>query len=326
MARDHQHREPARTPGRLITMKRLLLITLAVFALASSACGSPTISTTATTTTTRPDVSDATPAERVATARLQWADHGLTSYRMITEEQCFCPITGWTDTIVDGVNTSHVATDDDPFFDPGERTMESLFDEIEAAIKSGYASLQLDLDSETGAVGYFWVDVDEMMADEEHGVRVVSLSPHDPTAPPVQISSDGFKVDHPCGYGFAISNVEQTVGLTISYVGSYSDEPDVSGPISVASDQWHAEVIVGLNLFSNWCNDVIDSSDPVPITTQRWPLTSGELIIDTSQSAGCGMGTLTGVLAGATIEPVGSGPITLGDINLTNTAWGCFAG
>jgi hypothetical protein len=53
--------------------------------------------------------------------------------------------------------------------------METLFDEVEAVIAESYATLELDFDPETGGLRRYWVDVRETMADEEHGVEVISL-------------------------------------------------------------------------------------------------------------------------------------------------------
>jgi hypothetical protein len=53
--------------------------------------------------------------------------------------------------------------------------MEMLFDEIDTAITAGYATLDFEFDPATGAVIRYWVDIDERVADEEHGVDVISV-------------------------------------------------------------------------------------------------------------------------------------------------------
>jgi hypothetical protein len=92
-------------------------------------------------------------------------------------ELCFCPETIWADTITDGVVVAHEAVSEDSLFDPGERTMEDLFDDIDDVIDNGFATLDLDFDEDTGALVRYWVDVEEMMADEERGVEVVAVEP-----------------------------------------------------------------------------------------------------------------------------------------------------
>ncbi|MDG2111613.1 MAG: DUF6174 domain-containing protein [Actinomycetota bacterium] len=147
-----------------------LLIALLLFAAACS--DDPEVNTVSS-----PNDQNATPSERLATARLLWADNGPASYELTTQELCFCPETVWTDTVVDGEVVSHDAATDEAFFDPGPRTMESLFDEVAAIITDDFASLDLEFDTETGALVRYWVDIDERIADEEHGVDVRSLEP-----------------------------------------------------------------------------------------------------------------------------------------------------
>lgn len=105
-------------------------------------------------------------------ARSQWSEADLTSYRLTIRELCFCPETVWIDDVADGEIIGHEAGSDESLFDPGARTMDDLFDEVQAAIDGGFATLDLDFDPETGALRRYWVDVNVQMADEEHGVEV----------------------------------------------------------------------------------------------------------------------------------------------------------
>jgi hypothetical protein len=107
----------------------------------------------------------------------RWSEQGPTSYTMITQQLCFCPQQEWSDTILDGEVTEHVALTDDAFFDPGPTTMPSLFADVQEVIDGGYAALDLEFDPETGALVRYFVDIDERMADEESGVDVLSLEP-----------------------------------------------------------------------------------------------------------------------------------------------------
>ena len=110
-------------------------------------------------------------------ARDLWATQGPTSYKIVTQSLCFCPQEPWSDTVVDGVVTEHVALTDGVFSDPAARPMDALFDEIQRVIESEYASLTVSYDPATGALKQFFVDVSEMMADEEYGVEVISVQP-----------------------------------------------------------------------------------------------------------------------------------------------------
>ena len=120
------------------------------------------------------------PAEAQAqldAAAARWDAQGLTSYTIVTQQLCFCPEQEWSDTVVDGEVTEHVALTDDAFFDPGPATMLSLFTAVQMVIDEGYATLDLEFDPETGALVRYFVDIDRRMADEESGVEVLSLEP-----------------------------------------------------------------------------------------------------------------------------------------------------
>lgn len=306
-------------------MTRRIVVVLAVLALLAVACGddSPVESGSGPdpTTTSSPPVGDPdSPAARLAAARGKWAVSGPTSYTLTTQELCFCPETIWIDTVVDGEVVTHVAGPDEGFFDPGERTMGTLFDEIEAAIDMGYARLDLDFDDTTGAVERYWVDVSEQMADEEHGVEVVALTPLDDRG---DIDVRTLTQDYGCGYGFAIGSPDQDLALVIGFDGGVA--PDVTAPINFPADEWSGVLTTGTDLFSNWCDDVIEESEPVPLTTERWTLVAGTLTIGLPGTIDDGL-PVSANLSGGVAESSAGETMDLGQIAFVNDCWGCFAG
>ncbi len=64
---------------------------------------------------------------------------------------------------------------DDSGIDPW--TVDDLFDEIESAIDDGAFSVAAQFDAETGHPTGYFIDVEEMMADEEFGIGNVTLVP-----------------------------------------------------------------------------------------------------------------------------------------------------
>lgn len=303
---------------------------MAAFVLVVAACGDDTpvetgddgssTTTTLAPSTSVPNVDPEAPEARLAAARARWADVGPTSYRLTMRELCFCPETVWTDTVVDGAVVSHEPESDDSFFDPGERTMDDLFDEVELFIVNGFATLELDFDEETGALVRYWVDVDEMMADEEHGVEVVAVEP----IGPVEIDAAMLEDDYPCGFGFAIGSTDQTLGLYLYASGP--DAPDVSKPIEFPIESWTAEVRVGRDLFANHCDDVWEEGEPEPVVDATWAVTAGTLVVEGVGSGDCGSISAAGILTGAVIESPDGATIELGDVELRNDGYGCFAG
>lgn len=134
--------------------------------------GSPDPTDDSGPSTTAPDINSPDPFVRLTAARGLWDESGPTSYVLTTQLQCFCPQTEWTNTIVDGDVVSTESTGEDGFREPQALTMETLFDEVESVINDGYARLDLEFDTANGALLNYWVDIEETMMDEEHGVNV----------------------------------------------------------------------------------------------------------------------------------------------------------
>jgi hypothetical protein len=312
---------------------RRVLIPAAVLVLLAAACGDDdtTVSVGGTggdTTTSTAPVGTATsgsPEERLKTARARWTENGLESYRLSTREVCFCPETIWVDVVVDGEVVSHNPAGDATVYDPGERTMESLFGVVEQAIEVGYAELNLELDPESGALISYWVDVDERSADEEHGVEVLSLEPYEEQS---EIDAQLLTDDYGCGYGFAAGNRDQTLALIINPHGGSGDGADVTSAVVFPADDWTAEIVVGTDLFSNWCDDLIEPGEPTTVIEQRWPLVEGSLVVDANASGpGCDGTVVNGLLREAVAESPSGERIDLpSELTLENTAWGCLAG
>lgn len=315
----------------------LVVVLVALGALATSCASDAVVDTGSPTTVADPgddsgDPIDANdPAERLAAARQTWAENGPTSYVLITQLQCFCPVTEWKNVVVDGEVTSTVATGEDTFIEPQAQTMETLFDEVESAIRDGYAHLDLEFAPDTGALLSYWVDVDERMADEEHGV-VITLSPIDEetaetTTPPAAAVDAGvagtLEDDYGCGFGFAKGNKAQTVGLIIYHTGGYSETgPDISSPIEFPNDAWVGELRTGSDLFANWCDDVMEEGEPVPEVAEVWTIAAGTLTVAEVDSPNVVEGVFTGVV----VESPDGEHLELGDIEVSNTGYGFFAG
>ena len=160
--------------ARRLPQLRILIALLAICTLATACAGEVGIDTGSPTTVASPtkDVGEDDAADRLAEARQKWADNGLSTYVMTTRLQCFCPAIVWKNTVIDGQAAETLTVGDEQFIEPNSQTMETLFDEVEMTIAEGYAQLDLEFDDVTGALISYWVDVEEMMADEEHGVTI----------------------------------------------------------------------------------------------------------------------------------------------------------
>ena len=126
-----------------------------------------------------------------------------------------------------------------------------------------------------------------------------------------------------CGHGFYLGTPDQTAGLyLISQRGFGESVP--TGAHQLPSETWVSELQFGADLFANWCDDVLEPGEPEPVTDEVWRV-SGKLEITTLPAAGeCG--PAVGLLTGAVARNESGDEIVLGDIDLHNDSWGCFAG
>ena len=130
--------------------------------------------------------------------------------------------------------------------------------------------------------------------------------------------------EYGCGFGFYASNEDQTTGLVLTYQdfdGAWAGNVSRSGQIDAA---WDAQLQFGTDLFANWCDDVLEPDEPTPEVESSWTLTGEIEVTDLPAAGQCGeaVASLHDVTAHGPVDQV----LELGDLTITNTAWGCFAG
>lgn len=147
---------------------------LAICTFATACAGDVEVDTGSPTTVAASSeaVGEDVAADRLAEARQKWSNAGPATYVMTTRLQCFCPEIMWKNTVIDGQAVETTPLGEEQFIEPETQTMETLFDEVDTTIRGGYERLDLEFDELTGALISYWVDIDEMIADEEHGVSV----------------------------------------------------------------------------------------------------------------------------------------------------------
>lgn len=106
-------------------------------------------------------------------ARTLWASNDFSIYEYTITYQCFCPteeLGPFTALVTEGevTNLTEGSTKE-------LATVQALFDMIQEAIDEGAATIEVSYDETTGHPTSVWIDIDEMMADEEHGVTVTDL-------------------------------------------------------------------------------------------------------------------------------------------------------
>lgn len=147
------------------------------------------------------------------------------------------------------------------------------------------------------------------------------------TAPdPDAVASADLTVPYGCGYGFHLGSADQDVHLAISPDRETAEAELPIAEIELPDAAWTAEVRLGTDLFATWCDDVIRPEDPTPSVTARWPVTGGRVVLDGDPPPACGDGPYRARVEGLEVTPPDGDPIALGDLDLINEAWGCFAG
>ena len=334
---------PRSVQGTMRRTTTLLAVLLALAVAGLAACGDDEadVATGSTATSTPPTSTPpdpATPEGELAAAEQRWADTRIVDYAMAYDVVCFCPQISVSvqvgggevvDTIVDapGFQGDPSQLVDEPL------TVEDMFAELRAAYEGGAASVQVTYDPDTGRPLDYFIDEDEMIADEEHGVTVSSFSALDPDVPPTtgttiaplnqQLGRAQLTDTRGCGTTFAAADPDGTVLLELTWEGEGAPPAQVALP----DPSWSAEVQVGRDLFANWCDDVLEPDEPLPQLESSLEVVGGTLAIAepppaTSPCPSAVTATATDL---AVALPDGS-TTTWPEIALANEFWGCFPG
>ncbi len=130
---------------------------------------------------------------------------------------------------------------------------------------------------------------------------------------------------HHCGYGFYVGAVDQNWALKITYQDFEAAQAgEVPRESALSDDAWSAQLEAGKDLFANWCDDVLEPDEPTPEVDDIWEVSGDIEVTGLPNPGGCGPATakLTGLEARSDDGDV----ISLGDLDVRNEFWGCFAG
>ena len=312
--------------------RAVALVTVCFLALAACSDDDVSVGTEGTTTTTpAPTIpTGGSEQERLDAARARWEAIGIDDYTWSYRRTCFCPPLAVTVVVEDGVAISH-ELEADAAGGPTTTeeveilTMDDLFDEVQSAIDTA-DKLTAAYDDETGRVTTLDVDQITNAVDDEYGFTVTAFAAAGDgpatTEPPITDRVE-LTEDFGCGYGFHASNPEQTVSVRVDFLGSPTTFPPV---IDLPDPGWEAVVVVGSELYANWCNDVIDPSQPQQRVDETWPIVAGTLeFVGEPPVPGEGA-SITARLLGLVAERPDRSRVKLRDLEVTNESWGMFAG
>lgn len=125
-----------------------------------------------------------------------------------------------------------------------------------------------------------------------------------------------------CGHGFYLGDEPQSVGLFIWSDAGYGESMH-TGTYGLPADGWTAELRFGTDLFANWCDDVVEPGEPEPIVNEIWEV-GGVFELIELPAGECG--PARGTLVEGTARAGDGEEIALGNVELSNETWGCFAG
>lgn len=129
-------------------------------------------------------------------------------------------------------------------------------------------------------------------------------------------------VSWPCGLGFTLSDEDQEVAI---YLYPSAAEPPTAAPVALPDPEWRGTVVFGANLLVNHCDDVVEPDEPVRIEIAAWPIVGGQIDFEVPAELCGAAGPVEATLRGLVVAgPLGS--IALPDLDVVNTAYGCFAG
>lgn len=175
-----------------------------------------------------------------------------------------------------------------------------------------------------------WTEYVSFCAPRNRSVAVAeSLAPAfdpddaDPVSLARSLEASTFETDFGCGYGFATGDVDGRWALRIDVM---IPEPPPAGSVTLPDDRFRVTVRSGAHLFANHCDDVAEWFEPSPIAVVDWPVVAGTFDYPDATGGPCTGGErVTVVLSGAVVE-TSDGPVALDPIEITNDAFGCFAG
>lgn len=132
--------------------------------------------------------------------------------------------------------------------------------------------------------------------------------------------------EYGCGYGFWLGSPDGHLAVRLAGVLELAAAGELPRAVTLPDPAWEAVVLVGEDLYANWCDDVIVVGEPEPVVAEEWPITAGTIVLnEPTPGPDCpseARATVTGL---RTIRTDGT-TVELGSRELTNDSWGCFAG
>jgi hypothetical protein len=316
-------------------VRRLLLVLVALVLLTAACGGDDTIDlgTASSTTSVLPPIPEGGDEQvRLDAARTRWDAAGIEDYDWTYARRCFCPPLEVEVHVEGGAAVARELRPGDGSV-PADGTaveiltMVDLFDVVQEAIEEA-DGFSVAYDPDTGRVVALDVDPIENAVDDEFGYEVRSFVVAGEVSGLTAQALDEAALSESwgCGRGFHLSNPDQTVALMLDLI----DPTWTEGPAQVTTlpdGGWEARVLLGADLFSNWCDDVVDASDPEPRVDQTWRIVAGTITFeDDVATLPISCGPVRARIEGLQVEGPDGAQVTIADRDIENDCWAGAAG
>jgi len=157
---------------------------------------------------------------------------------------------------------------------------------------------------------------------------VFALGCAGPASAPDPVDADLEEMDaYGCGFGFWLGSAGGDVAVRLAVVDEEAAaRGDIPREVELPHDAWEARLVLGRDLYANWCDDVLEPDEPEPVVDEEWPITAGAITLaGPAPEQGC-PGELTATLEGLEATAADGTVVDLGGREVTNPHWGCFAG
>lgn len=129
-----------------------------------------------------------------------------------------------------------------------------------------------------------------------------------------------------CGYGFWLGTEDEQVAVRLAAVPSVAAEGELPRVATLPDPAWDATMLIGEDLYANWCDDVLEPGEPEPAVDQAWPITAGAVLLEGAiPPAACPTVVRASLRGLQATRPDGT-VVELGDRDVVNDTWGCLAG
>lgn len=125
-----------------------------------------------------------------------------------------------------------------------------------------------------------------------------------------------------CGYGFWLGDKDETVALRFHFEG---ERPDRA--VELPHPDWEVMLLLGTDLYANWCDDVFGDGSALPVTHWELPVVGGHLALSGDLPSEPFESTVMTLTArDLIVELPGGERVPLGSVIVTNPSWGFLAG